>query len=380
MNMADKLFDYAVSEKLSRGRTFKEPSHPYRSSFERDRDRIIHSEAFRRLEGKTQVFTPGLDMAPALRRIAQWQPDDSYRNRLTHSLEVTQIGRTLATRLGLNENLTEAVCLAHDLGHSPFGHTGEKILDGLMTEFGGFEHNKQTLRIVDLLEHPYPDFPGLNLMYETRLGLAKHRTVYDKPQGSSFCELNCSVEGQVADLADRIAYNCHDLEDGMRAGLISAERLENVQIFTETQNQINADSIKDPSVSRIRTAKTIIDKLVSDGIETSKKTLEAANIKTLDDVYSRSENLIVLSPENDAKLSELEKFLLQNIYQHESVVRTTQEIESWLQQLFEKLCQRPQLMPAYYQALMAKEGKHRTVCDYIAGMTDRFCLKMLEKI
>ncbi len=210
--MPEVLNNYAVTEQNTNGRSFAEKPHPYRSDFERDRDRVIHSSAFRRLEGKTQVFTPGLD--------------DYYRTRLTHSIEVAQIGRTIAKELRLNEALTEAICLAHDIGHSPFGHAGEKTLNTLMKPFGGFEHNNQAVRIIDLLEHPYPDFMGLNLMYETRLGLAKHHSPFDNPNDSKFTEINCSLEGQIADIADRIAYNCHDLEDGMRAGLIRPEQLD----------------------------------------------------------------------------------------------------------------------------------------------------------
>ena len=362
--MSEELADYAVSENLSRGRSLAEKPHPYRSGFERDRDRIIHCSAFRRLEGKTQVFTPGLD--------------DYYRTRLTHSIEVAQIGRTVAKALQLNEGLTEAICLAHDLGHPPFGHTGEKILNHLMAEFSGFEHNRQTLRIVDLLEHPYPDFTGLNLMYETRLGLAKHRSPCDKPQDRAFSEPNCSLEGQVADIADRIAYNCHDLEDGMRAGLITAEQLKAIEIFTEAQNRINAQAMKDKSVRRTRTAKAIIERLVSNCIDTSKKNIAEANVKTVDDVYAAGKNLIVLSAKSEAKLTELEKFLLQNFYLHKSIIQTADKVRSWLEQLFVKLCQKPQLMPGYFQQLTGQEGLQRTVADYIAGMTDRFCLKMLE--
>ena len=212
---------YAVTEALSKGRAFTETPHRYRSDFERDRDRVIHCSAFRRLEGKTQVFTPGLD--------------DYYRTRLTHTIEVAQIGRTIAKALGLNEALTEAICLAHDLGHPPFGHAGEAVLNDLMKDHGGFEHNSQTRRIVELLEHPYPAFMGLNLMYETRLGLAKHKSRYDVPQGDTFNEANCTLEGQIADLADRIAYNCHDLEDGMKARLLETEQMEPIEIFTEAR-------------------------------------------------------------------------------------------------------------------------------------------------
>ena len=364
--MSDELISCAVTEQTSRGRRFTEKPHPYRTDFERDRDRIIHCSAFRRLEGKSQVFTPGLD--------------DYYRSRLTHSIEVAQIGRTIAKGLRLNETLTEAICIAHDLGHPPFGHSGEKVLDDLMSGFGGFEHNRQTLRIVELLEHPYPDFVGLNLMYETRLGLAKHSSSYDKPQDVLFSELNCSLEGQVANIADRIAYNCHDLEDSMRADIIKPEQLENIEIFTEVQSRINAKAIKDESIRRTRTAKAIIDKLVSNCIDSSKKNLAERNIKTIDDVYSTDASLIVLSEKNESELVELEGFLLKNFYQHKSLMNTRGHVKKWLEQLFEKLCRKPQLMPGYFQRLIATEGLQRTVCDYIAGMTDRFCLKMAEEV
>jgi dGTPase len=419
--MSDELAGYAVTEKDSRGRNYPEKPHPYRSDFERDRDRIIHCSAFRRLEGKTQVFTPGLD--------------DHYRTRLTHSIEVAQIGRTLAKELGLNLTLTEAICLAHDLGHPPFGHAGEKALDELTTDIGGFEHNQQTVRVVDLLEHPYPHIPGLNLMYETRLGLAKHETPYDKPEDAS---QRCSLEGQVADIADRIAYNCHDLEDGMRAGLITGKQLKNIQIFqkvqlrfiakaiedkkiprttitnntgTFTEAQIEAitkaiedkkiprtiitqqigifteaqirsitKAIEDKSILRTRIAKNIIDKLVGDCIDTSKETIAKEGIKTVDDVYAQSENLISLSADSDASLAVLEEFLLANFYQHKTLLQTSGKVKDWLGQLLERLCQKPELMPGYFQKLTEKKGTKRTVCDYIAGMTDRFCMKMLEEV
>jgi dGTPase len=364
--MSEELICYAVTETHSLGRRFAEKPHPYRCDFERDRDRIIHCSAFRRLEGKTQVFTPGLD--------------DYYRTRLTHSIEVAQIGRTIAKTLQLNVSLTEAICLAHDLGHPPFGHTGEKVLNRLMTEFGGFEHNRQALRIVDLLEHPYPDFTGLNLMYETRLGLAKHRSPYDKPQDGAFAESNCSLEGQVADIADRIAVNSHDLEDGMRAGLINSKQLKSIEIFTEAQSRINAEAIKDQTIRRTRTAKAIIDMLVSDCIDASKKVIAQEKVKTVDNVYSTSKNLIVLSTENATKLTAMEDFLLQNFYRHKSVTQTAKQVGNWLEQLFEKLCCGQELLPGYFQQLVSQEGLQRTVCDYIAGMTDRFCLKMLKEI
>ena len=360
------MSSYAVTEKNSRGRAYPEKPHPYRSDFERDRDRIIHCSAFRRLEGKAQVFTPGLD--------------DYYRTRLTHSIEVAQIGRTIARELSLNESLTEAICLAHDLGHAPFGHNGEKVLNDLMKDFGGFEHNSQSLRIVDLLEHPYPSFMGLNLMYETRLGLARHTSTYDKPVGTDFAEVNCSLEGQIADIADRIAYNCHDLEDGMRAGLIDSVQLQSIEIFTEAQKQIKADMIDDRTIRRTRTAKTIIHILVSDCLEISKKTIADAKIEMLEDVYAAVGNLIVLSTESNNELKELETFLLENFYMHETLIETAEKTSKWLKQLFEKLCNNPDLMPGYFQRFIPDFGLQRTVCDYIAGMTDRFCLKSLEEL
>ncbi len=364
--MSEKLNRYAVTIENSRGRAYPEQPHPYRSDFERDRDRIIHCSAFRRLEGKSQVFTPGLD--------------DYYRTRLTHSIEVSQIGRTLAKGLGVNESLTEAICLAHDLGHSPFGHNGERVLDELMAEYGGFEHNRQTLRIVNLLEHPYPGFMGLNLMYETRLALARHRSTYDEPVGDDFEEKNCSLEGQIAGLADRIAYDCHDLEDGQRARLIGIEQLKDVRIFDKTERQINAEQIEDRTLRRTRTAKKIIDKLVGDCLETSRQTLAETKPQTVEDIYARSDNLIMLSAERRVELAELEKFLLQNFYRHETLIQTAGKVRSWLEQLFTNLCRQPDLMPGYFQRFIPEQGLQRTVCDYIAGMTDRFCLKMLDEL
>jgi len=362
--MSDGLRSYAVTEAVSRGRAFDESPHAYRSDFERDRDRIIHSSAFRRLEGKTQVFSPGF-------------PDDYYRSRLTHSIEVAQIGRTMAKTLGLNESLTEAICLAHDLGHAPFGHSGEGVLNDLMADHGGFEHNAQSLRIVTLLEHPYPAFMGLNLMYETRLGLATHKSRYDLPEGGGFEEVNGTLEGQVADMADRIAYNCHDLEDGMRARVIEAGQMGDIEIYVEAAKRVGADAISDRTIRRTRIAKAIIDRLVSDCIDTSHRNIEAGGIRTADEAARRAENLIGLSRENDRRLADLENFLLDNFYRHESLRATAAKARGWLTDLFEQLCREPQRMPGYFQRFIPQHGLHRAVCDYIAGMTDRYCLKLL---
>ena len=364
--MSDALASYAVTEQQSRRRRFSETPHPYRTDFERDRDRIIHSEAFRRLEGKTQVFMPGVN--------------DNYRNRLTHTIEVAQIGRTIAKALRVNESLTEAICLGHDLGHSPFGHRGEEVLNSLMRAFGGFEHNRQALRIVDLLEHPYPDFAGLNLMYETRLGFARHHGPYDKPGQGQFAELCPSIEGQIADLADRIAYNCHDLEDGMRARLIEEEQLKPIRLFETARLKAGANNITDRVVRRIRTAKSIIDILVSDCIDSSTKTIKNSNVKSPADVYSRNELLVRLSIHAEKNLEQLEKFLFDNMYTHDVLCKANCKVSDWLTAVFEKLCSKPDLMPSYYRKLIDEHGLERIICDYIAGMTDRFCLSILEDI
>jgi dGTPase len=360
--MANETINYAVSEANSRGRKFPQPPHPYRNAFERDRDRIIHCDAFRRLSGKTQVFTPGLD--------------DNYRSRFSHSIEVSQIGRTLARVLGLNETLTEAICLAHDLGHSPFGHAGEAALNRIASPFGGFEHNRQSLRIVDFLEHPYVDFAGLNLMYETRLGLAKHRSPFDHPAENEFQENCCSLEGQIADIADRIAYNCHDLEDGMRAGLAVDAR--ELAIVAEAFERIGADRIEDDSIRRTRIVKSIIDTLVSDVIETSCANIAMTKIQTLADVYGCGKCLIALSDKAGAKLAALEKFLMATVYLHPSLRETQTQVMGWLERLFSLLKENPQRMPIHYQQLIMQQGLERTVIDYIAGMTDRFCIKVAQ--
>jgi dGTPase len=361
--MSDGLQSYAVTEAVSKGRTFSEPPHPYRWDFERDRDRIIHSSAFRRLEGKTQVFSPGLD--------------DYYRSRLTHTIEVAQIGRTIAKVLGLNESLTEAICLGHDLGHPPFGHNGEQVLNELMADYGGFEHNAQTLRIVTLLEHPYPAFMGLNLMYETRLGLAKHRDRYTMPMTDTLVEINCTLEGQVADVADRIAYNCHDLEDGLRARLIEGNQMRNVQIYVEATRKVGVERIPDWTIRRTRTAKTITDRLVSDCIDHSRRRIAETGIRTAYEACNRAENLVALSPQSERLLAELEQFLHANFYRHERLLEAAQRTRGWLTELFEQLCRDPHRMPSYFRDFIPEYGLHRAVCDYIAGMTDRYCLKLL---
>jgi dGTPase len=352
---------YAVTELNSRGRRFPEKPHPYRTDFERDRDRIIHCAAFRRLEGKTQVFTTG--------------QNDQYRTRMTHSIEVAQIGRTIARVLGLNESLTEAICLAHDLGHSPFGHAGQDILNQLMADAGGFEHNRQSLRIVDLIEHPYPAFAGLNLMYETRRALAKHHIPHDSPNDNP---VPICLEGRVSDVSDRIAYNCHDLEDGLRSRLLDEKQLEGIALYQQACLTIQADTIDDIVIRRTRISKAILDYLASNVIETSKAKLHEHKIQNLQQVYTHPTGLIELSQKADTQLCQLEQFLHSFLYNHPKILAQSSQIKQWLTGLFEKFTRNPDQMPHYYQDMIAAEGLKRIVCDYISGMTDRFAISLLE--
>ena len=360
-----EIAPYAAIESNSKGRVFKEKSHPYRGAFERDRDRIIHSSAFRRLEGKTQVFSPGLD--------------DNYRTRLTHSIEVSQVGRTISKALRLNEALTDAICLGHDLGHSPFGHCGETVLNMLMVEEGGFEHNSQTMRIVEMLEHPYNDFAGLNLMHETRLGLSRHNSPYDAPAPDGFSEKNCSLEGQAANLADRIAYNCHDLEDGLRSRVVRADELMDLELFARAYREVEADRIGDSMIRHTRIVKKMVDDLVSDAIQVSQDNIKEFAPANIDDVLNRPAALISISGDADKHLREMEKYLLANMYRSSRVLERANDIEQSLRCLFERLVEEPELMPGYFQSFIGVNGIKRAVCDYIAGMTDRYCMERLNK-
>jgi len=366
--MTDSLAPYAVSPQNSRLRRFDEAPHPYRSDFERDRDRIMHAAAFRRLEGKTQVFMPGLN--------------DHYRTRLTHSIEVAQIGRTIARCLQLNETLTEAICLGHDLGHSPFGHTGEAVLNVLMASYGGFEHNAQTVRIVDLVEHPYAGFAGLNLMYETRLGFARHHSPYDHSSScgeAGFADCNCTLEGQIADVADRIAYNCHDLEDGLRSRLIEEASMADIGLVVRGRENINAKRIEDYVVMRTRTSKAMLDYLVSDCLQASRSKIESAGLESVQGVCARVDKLIVLGDDAGRQIAELERFLLDHLYHNPVLLESNRQVHRWLSTLFERLCRNIDRMPRYFRNLTETHGRERTVCDYIAGMTDRYCLSMLQE-
>lgn len=363
---SENLAPYAVTENVSKGRHFQEEKHPIKSVFEVDRDRIIHCSAFRRLEGKTQVFMPGRN--------------DQYRTRMTHSIEVASVGRTIAKALKANQNLTEAICLAHDLGHSPFGHVGEKTLAALMQDNGGFEHNKQTIRIVELLEHPFDGFQGLNLNYETLLGLSRHTSPHDRPEHDEYGEANCTIEGQIADIADRIAYNCHDLEDGLRSRLISDNLPAQIELYEQACEQINASAIEDIFVRRQRIARVIQDILINDAVNNSRLIITESNLTNPESITNFNEHIVKFSSKIDKKLSKLEHFLIEKLYRSEKLAGIDSNIKVWLGRVFAHFCDNPEKMPGYFQSFIPGQGLERTVCDYIAGMTDRYCLSIAETL
>ncbi|MDR2881934.1 MAG: deoxyguanosinetriphosphate triphosphohydrolase [Azoarcus sp.] len=360
------LAPYAVTESISRGRHHAEPSPRERGEFQRDRDRIIHSTAFRRLEYKTQVFVN--------------HEGDLFRTRLTHSLEVAQLSRSIARALGLNEELAEAVALAHDLGHTPFGHTGQDELNACMKAFGGFEHNLQSLRIVDMLEERYAAFDGLNLMFETREGILKHCSPANAQAlgelGRRFIEgTRPSLEAQIVNLADEMAYINHDVDDGLRSELLSLEQLDAVTIFA--QCRLDAEA-RWPGLTGRRlvheTVRRMIDALALDLINRTRTNIEKAGVETLDDVRA-TPTLAEYSGEMWSRLRELKTFLFNNLYRHERVMHMTGKARRIITDLFTAYMSDPDLLPPQHRAFAERSGKPRAVADYIAGMTDRYAMK-----
>ncbi len=365
------LAPWAALESGSRGRRFPEPAAGYRGEFQRDRDRIIHSNAFRRLVYKTQVFVN--------------HEGDLFRTRLTHSLEVAQIGRTVARVLQLSEPLTEAICLAHDLGHTPFGHAGQDALNACMRSFGGFEHNLQSLRVVDELEERYASFNGLNLCFETREGILKHCSVANARKlgevGRRFLDRGQpGLEAQLANLADAIAYNNHDVDDGLRAGLIKVEELLEVALFRRHHEAVTAAY---PGVQGRRviheTIRRMIHEVVTDLIDETTRRIAEARPTTIDDVRAYPRPMVGFSPERSEEHQELKRFLRHRVYEHEHVVGMRAGAVRTLQELFEAFMRDPGLMPEAHQdvarsmeAARGEGGRARAVADYIAGMTDRY--------
>jgi len=361
---------YAALSARTRGRRHPEPAAAPRSEYQRDRDRIIHSTAFRRLEYKTQVFVN--------------HEGDLFRTRLTHSLEVAQIGRTLARMLGLDEDLTETLALAHDLGHTPFGHVGQDVLNDCMKDHGGFEHNLQSLRVVDELEQKYAEFEGLNLTFEAREGILKHCSVKNASMlgdvGLRFIEgRQPSLEAQVTNLADEIAYNNHDVDDGLRSGLISVEQLEAVDIFARHLDIVRSlyPKLNDRRLIH-ETVRRMINTLVVDLLEQTRRNIAQHQPQSLDDVRL-CPPLAAFSPDVLGQHRALKRFLFQNLYRHYKVARMSEKAQRLLRELFQAFSNEPRLMPPEHRA-RADHDPRRAVADYIAGMTDRYAIREHRRI
>ncbi|MES2578930.1 MAG: deoxyguanosinetriphosphate triphosphohydrolase [Pseudomonadota bacterium] len=359
------LASYAANPELSTGRRFEEPPSPLRNAFQRDRDRIIHSTAFRRLEYKTQVFVN--------------HEGDLFRTRLTHSLEVAQIARGIARTLNLHEDLTEAIALAHDLGHTPFGHAGQDALNDCMRDYGGFEHNLQSLRVVDKLEQRYAEFDGLNLTFELREGILKHCSIKNAKQlgdvGQRFIDkTNPSLEAQLTNFADEIAYNNHDIDDGLRSGLITVEQLQQVELFN---SQLEIVKTKYPKLEQRRliheTVRRMINILVVDLCHTSAQNIAKHAPQTIQDIR-QAPYLISFSPDMTKKNHSLKQFLRKNLYHHYKVNRMSAKAMRIIRELFEVFFNDFTLMPPEHQ-MHAQLDNARAVADYIAGMTDRFAIR-----
>lgn len=355
------LAPFAQKSGDSRGRKYSEPRHSYRAEFQRDRARIIHSRAFRRLEYKTQVFLNGTG--------------DHLRTRLTHSIEVASISRTIARALSLNEDLAEAIALAHDLGHSPFGHSGEEMLAECMSEHGGFDHNRQSLRVVELLESAYPNFPGLNLTFEVCEGLQKHQTFYDWPEGGD--KYHCpSLEAQIANLADEITYYSHDLDDAVDFEILSPKQLEENAVWRSSQKSVVAryPDVREPELHKI-IIRDIIDVQVRDVITTSADAIVSSGVRSPDDVRRHSTPLISYSEGLLEANRALRRFLYQNVYYHPRVAEVNRQACEMLRSVFAAYVLAPGLLGDAATKRIENEGLHRTICDYVAGMTDRYLLE-----
>lgn len=361
------LAPYAVKSRESRGRSYPEAEHPYRTVFQRDRDRIIHTTAFRRLEYKTQVFVN--------------YEGDYYRTRLTHTIETAQIARTMARAQGCNEDLTEAISLAHDLGHTPFGHSGEVALQELMEDKGGFNHNYQSVRIVEQLEQRYPDFPGLNLAWETREGIIKHTTEYDVSEAEGYePEKHATLEGQLVNAADEIAYTTHDLDDGLRSELIEASDLCGVQLWNESLQSLCISPGDFTEMARRRIIRHLLNLQVTDVVQTISRRLEDWKILSSQDVRCAPRTLVGFSPELLSKNRELKDFLMERLYRHHRVMRMQVKAQRLVRQLFQAYLEEPRQLPPEVQARFASAKPERVVCDYIAGMTDRFAIQEHRKL
>lgn len=355
-----QLAPYGIRSKDSKGRKFPEEEADFRTRFQRDRERVLHTTAFRRLEYKTQVFIN--------------QEGDYYRTRLTHSLEVAQIGRSLARTLGANEDLVETICLAHDLGHPPFGHSGEAALSRLMADHGGFNHNTQSVRIVTELERRYPDFPGLNLSWETLEGMVKHETDYDISEANDYDpDLRGHLEAQIANAADELAYTTHDLDDGLRSGMITPGQLDGIAIWEIVNESIGlrkTETLDD--LTRHQIIRRLIGFETTDLIQSIDRYLRKSGVKSALELQKLPYNVVGFSEDMYRRNRELKDFLFAKLYRHYRVVRMATKAERVVNELFIAYQSTPSVLPPNYQALINDRGLERVICDYIAGMTDRF--------
>ena len=365
----EDLAPYAVRARESRGRIEPEPEHRYRTVFQRDRDRVLHARAFRRLQYKTQVFP--------------YHEGDHFRNRLTHTLEVAQIARTVARALGANEDLVEAIVLAHDLGHPPFGHAGERALHNLLKAHGGFEHNRQSLRIVDWLEDRSERYPGLNLTAETRAGILKHGSDFPRyahPVPLPDLGPGPTIEAQIANLSDEIAYHIHDLDDGLRADLLDWEALAELAIFRRATEVLRSEGVGDARTLRPRVTVVLIDLLVSDLIESSAHQLERAAPKSAAEACAAPEALIAFSPQLADEKSALARYLLENFYRDHRVLRMAAKAERILGDLWRAYAADPRQLPPHVLERAQGEPEERAIADYVAGMTDRFAMDEHDRL
>ena len=357
------LASYAQKSALSAGRQHPEKPHHFRTEFQRDRARLIHSRAFRRLEYKTQVFLNGTG--------------DHLRTRLTHTIEVASVSRTIARAMSLNEDLAETIAFAHDLGHAPFGHAGEEMLDDLMRDHGGFEHNVQSLRVVELLENKYPKFPGLNLSAEVLHGLRKHEAF---KLGSASSDAP-SLEAQITNIADEITYYSHDLDDGMDFELLAIDQLEKISLWSETSALVRKDFPKLKGAEfQTYVIRCLIDRLVEDVVVTSTALIEKANLTSIDDVKRQKKPLISYSASMRKATQQLRKFLYQNLYCHPKVADVNKRACTMLRNVFNTYVSCPSLLGKVAAARVRKEGLHRTICDYLSGMTDRYLMEEHQKL
>lgn len=362
------LAPYAVCSKDSKGRINPEDEPDFRTVFQRDRDRILHTTAFRRLEYKTQVFIN--------------YEGDYYRTRLTHTLEVAQIGRSVARALGANEDLVESICLAHDLGHPPFGHSGERLLGRLMMDHGGFDHNRQSFRIVTEIENRYPDFPGLNLTWEVLEGIVKHETEYDVANARDFDpNLRGHLEAQITNAADELAYTAHDLDDGLRSGMITPDQLAGIslwEVINESIGRRRSDALDE--LNRHRLIRRLIGIEITDLIQSIDRMIRRSGIRTVAELQELPYNVVGFSEDMHRRNRELKDFLYQHLYNHYRVVRMAVKAERIIESLFNAFIKEPAILPDHFQKSIDDIGLEATVCDYIAGMTDRFAIDEYQKI